>query len=86
MNPWRLGIVMKFDPIFDNYGTQSIGCLAIDPQNSHVIWVGTGENNNQRSVAYGDGVYKSIDGGKSFTNIGLKKSVSRNHTSKTCIE
>ena len=59
---------------FDNYGTQSIGCLAIDPQNTHVIWVGTGENNNQRSVGYGNGIYKSTDGGKSFTNMGLKQS------------
>ena len=63
-----------FEPIFDNYGTQSIGCLAIDPQNTHVIWVGTGENNNQRSVGYGNGIYKSTDGGKSFTNMGLKNS------------
>ena len=44
------------------------------PSNSNIIWVGTGENNNQRSVAYGDGVYKSEDGGKSFKNIGLKNS------------
>ncbi len=63
-----------FEPIFDNYGTQSIGCLAIDPQNTNVIWVGTGENNNQRSVGYGNGLYKSLDGGKSFTNVGLKTS------------
>jgi len=63
-----------FQPIFDNYGSFSIGCLALDPSNSQVIWVGTGENNNQRSVAYGDGIYKSEDGGKSFTNMGLKTS------------
>ena len=63
-----------FEPIFDKYGTQSIGCLAMDPQNTHVIWVGTGENNNQRSVGYGNGIYKSTDGGKTFTNMGLKKS------------
>ncbi len=63
-----------FDPIFDGYGTQSIGCLALDPQNANVLWVGTGENNNQRSVGYGNGIYKSLDGGKSFTNMGLKNS------------
>lgn len=63
-----------FRPIFDNYGSYSIGCVSIAPSNSSVIWVGTGENNNQRAVAYGDGVYKSTDGGKSFTNMGLKKS------------
>lgn len=63
-----------FTPIFDNYGSYSIGALALDPNNPNVIWVGTGENNNQRSVSYGDGIYKSIDGGKSFKHLGLKKS------------
>ena len=63
-----------FDPIFDNYGSYSIGALAMDPNNHNVIWVGTGENNNQRSVSYGDGLYKSIDGGSSFKNMGLKNS------------
>ena len=48
--------------------------MTIDPNNANTIWVGTGENNNQRSVAYGDGVYKSIDGGKSWKNMGLKDS------------
>lgn len=63
-----------FSPIFDNYGSYSIACVELAPSNSNTIWVGTGENNNQRSVAYGDGVYKSLDGGKSFTNMGLKNS------------
>ena len=61
-------------PIFDNYGSYSIGCVAIDPRNRHMIWVGTGENNSQRSVGYGDGVYKSLDGGKSFKKVGLGES------------
>lgn len=61
-------------PIFDNEGSYSIGCVQIDPNNTNVVWVGTGENNNQRSVAYGDGVYKSADGGKSWKNMGLKNS------------
>lgn len=65
---------VTFEPIFDNYGTQSIGCLAIDNKNTNTIWVGTGENNNQRSVGYGNGIYKSVDGGKSFVNMGLKNS------------
>lgn len=65
---------ITFKPIFDNYGVQSIGCLAIDPKNPQTIWVGTGENNNQRSVGYGNGIYKSVDGGKSFTCMGLKQS------------
>jgi photosystem II stability/assembly factor-like uncharacterized protein len=64
----------SFQPIFDSYGSYSIGCVKIAPSNSNTIWVGTGENNNQRSVSYGDGVYKSLDGGKSFTNMGLKLS------------
>jgi photosystem II stability/assembly factor-like uncharacterized protein len=63
-----------FNPIFDNYGTQSIGCITMDPKNTNVLWVGTGENNNQRSVGYGNGIYKSLDGGKSFSNMGLKNS------------
>ncbi len=46
-------------PIFDGQGSFSIGCVAIDPKNPLVVWVGTGENNSQRSVSYGDGVYKS---------------------------
>ncbi|MCU0961191.1 MAG: hypothetical protein MUF48_13910 [Pirellulaceae bacterium] len=61
-------------PIFDGYGSYSIGCVTVDPQNRHVVWVGTGENNSQRSVGYGDGVYKSLDGGKSFTRVGLENS------------
>src|SRR5262249_32306250 len=52
----------------------SIGCLAIDPRDPLTVWVGSGENNSQRSVSYGDGVYKSTDGGKSWTNVGLKGS------------
>ena len=63
-----------YSPIFDQYGSYSIGCITIDPSNSSVLWVGTGENNNQRSVAYGDGIYKSEDGGKSWKNMGLKNS------------
>ncbi|MDI9339289.1 MAG: hypothetical protein QM534_01855 [Sediminibacterium sp.] len=65
---------VSFTPVFDNEGAYSIGCLAIDPNNPNVVWVGSGENNNQRSVGYGDGVYKSEDGGKSFKNMGLPKS------------
>ena len=63
-----------FKPIFDKQAVYSIGCLAMDPNNSNVLWVGTGENNSQRNLAYGDGVYKTTDGGKSFTNMGLKTS------------
>ncbi len=61
-------------PIFDGYGSYSIGCITIDPNNRHCLWVGTGENNSQRSVGYGDGLYKSLDGGKSFKKVGLAES------------
>jgi len=46
-------------PIFDNEASYSIGCVTLDPSNPHTVWVGTGENNSQRSVAWGDGVYRS---------------------------
>ena len=59
-------------PMFENYGSYSIGTIAIDPRNPSIVWVGTGENNNQRSVSYGDGVYKSEDAGRTFRNVGLK--------------
>ena len=61
-------------PVFDNEGSFSIGCVVLDPKNPNTVWVGTGENNSQRSVAYGDGVYKSTDGGKTWANVGLKAS------------
>ena len=63
-----------WNPIFENYGSFSTACLAIDPNNNGTIWLGTGENQSQRSAAWGDGVYKSLDYGKSWTNVGLKKS------------
>ncbi len=63
-----------FSPIFDQQGSYSIGCISLDPNNVKTVWVGAGENNNQRSVAYGDGVYKSEDGGKTWKNKGLKNS------------
>jgi photosystem II stability/assembly factor-like uncharacterized protein len=63
-----------WSPIFDKYGAYSIADVEIDPNNHNVIWVGTGENNHQRALGYGDGIYKSLDGGKSFKNMGLKES------------
>ncbi|MFM8596548.1 MAG: WD40/YVTN/BNR-like repeat-containing protein, partial [Flavobacteriales bacterium] len=65
---------ITFEPIFDNYGSYSLACVTLAPSNPNTVWVGSGENNNQRSASYGDGVYKSVDGGKSFTNMGLKTS------------
>ncbi len=61
-------------PIFDGEGSYSIGTVVLDSKNPNVVWVGTGENNSQRSVGYGDGVYRSDDGGRSWKNIGLKTS------------
>lgn len=61
-------------PIFDNEASYSIGAIAVDPKNFLTVWVGTGENNSQRSVSYGSGLYKSDDGGRSWRNIGLKTS------------
>ena len=63
-----------FKPVFDGESSYSIGTVTIDPSNPNVVWVGTGENNSQRSVGYGDGVYKSVDRGKSWKNVGLKES------------
>jgi photosystem II stability/assembly factor-like uncharacterized protein len=63
-----------FTPIFDQYGSYSLGCVVVDPHNSNVVWLGTGENNNQRSVGFGDGVYKSTDAGKTWKRAGLENS------------
>lgn len=63
-----------FEPVFDSEGAFSIGCVALDPTNPLVVWVGTGENNSQRSVGYGDGVYRSPDGGKTWQKMGLEAS------------
>ena len=74
-NVWKtVNAGTTWTPIFDKYDSYSIGCVTIDPSNHHVIWVGTGENVGGRHVGYGDGVYKSLDGGKSFKNMGLKDS------------
>ncbi len=61
-------------PVFDKEGSYSIGWVTLDPIDPAVVWVGAGESNSQRSVAYGDGIYRSDDGGKNWQNLGLKKS------------
>ena len=61
-------------PIFDGESSYSIGCVAIDPQNPEIVWAGSGENVSGRHVGYGDGVYRSLDGGKTWKNVGLKAS------------
>lgn len=70
-------------PVFDNEASYSIGTVEIDPKNPLTVWVGTGENNSQRSVSYGDGVYRSDDGGKTWRNVGLKTS---EHIGKIAID
>lgn len=61
-------------PVFDDQPVYSIGCVTIDPLNPEIIWVGTGENVGGRHMGFGDGVYKSVNGGESWRNMGLKKS------------
>ena len=63
-----------YKPVFDKQPVQSIGAIAIDPKNPKVIWVGSGESWTRNSVSIGDGIYKSVDGGENWTNVGLKES------------
>ena len=65
---------LQFTPIFDEGGSYSLGCVTIDPKNTDVIWLGTGENNAQRAIGWGDGIYKSTDAGKTWKNMGLPHS------------
>ena len=63
-----------WDPIFEDQPSYSIGAVTLDPTNPEIVWVGTGENSSGRHVGFGDGVYKSTDGGKSWSNTGLESS------------
>ena len=70
---WKTGNAgTTWTPIFDKEAVQSIGDIALDPTNPDVLYVGTGEANLRNSVSFGDGVYKSTDGGKTWKNLGLK--------------
>ena len=74
-NLWKTSNNMiTWEPLFENEGAYAIGVIEMAAGNPELLWIGTGENNAQRSVAYGDGVYKSEDGGKSWKNMGLKNS------------
>ncbi len=73
---------VTWTPIFDDQPVYSIGCVTIDPNNPHTIWVGTGENVGGRHVGFGDGIYKSEDDGKTWKNMGLPNS---NHISKIIV-
>ena len=63
----------SFVPVFEKYGSASIGDIAVDQTNPDVVWVGTGEPNNRQTSSFGDGIYKTTDGGKTFTNMGLRE-------------
>ncbi|HUJ60743.1 MAG TPA: hypothetical protein VLX92_19710 [Kofleriaceae bacterium] len=63
-----------FKPVFDKQAVQSIGAITIDPQNPKIVWVGTGEAWTRNSVSIGDGIYRSVDGGETWTNMGLRES------------
>jgi len=69
-------------PVFEHQPVYSIGCVTIDPNNPHTVWVGTGENVGGRHVGFGDGIYKSTDDGISWKNMGLKES---QHISKIIV-
>ena len=71
-----------WEPIFDNETSYSIGCITIDPNNPHTLWVGTGENVGGRHVGFGDGIYRSTDAGKTWKNMGLSKT---EHLSKIIV-
>ncbi|MFN7967598.1 MAG: glycosyl hydrolase [Acidobacteriota bacterium] len=74
-NAWKTtNAGTTWTPIFDGYGSYSLGTVTIDPNDPLTVWIGSGENNSQRSVGYGDGVYVSHDGGKSFEKSGLERS------------
>ncbi|MEO5896979.1 MAG: hypothetical protein ABIS06_14895 [Vicinamibacterales bacterium] len=65
---------ITFTPIFDDGGSFTLCCVAIDPKDSNVLWLGTGENTSQRAAHFGDGIYKSTDAGKTWKRMGLEKS------------
>ena len=83
-NVWKtLNSGTTWIPIFEHYGSYSIGTISMDPKNPNILWLGTGENNSQRSVGFGDGIYKRINGGKTWKNMGLKTS---EHIAKIIID
>ena len=65
---------ITWQQVFSGEGSYATGTVVLDPANPETVWVGSGENNSQRSVGYGDGVYRSLDGGSSWQNMGLKDS------------
>ena len=78
----KLRIREPWIPIFEHYGSYSIGTITMDPRNPKVLWLEQ-ENNSQRSVGFGDGIYKSIDAGNTWVHMGLKTS---EHIAKIIID
>ena len=70
-------------PVFDDGGSYSLGVVVVDPKNSDVVWLGTGENQAQRAIGYGDGIYKSTDAGHTWKKMGLPNS---EHIAKIIID
>src|SRR5258706_16181557 len=62
-----------FTPVFETYGSASIGDIAIHPKDPNIVYVGTGEANNRQTSTFGEGIYKTTDGGRTFANMGLKE-------------
>jgi hypothetical protein len=65
---------ISFEPIFDEGPSFTLCCVEVDPRNSDIVWLGTGENHSQRSAHFGDGIYKSTDAGKTWQRMGLATS------------
>jgi photosystem II stability/assembly factor-like uncharacterized protein len=65
---------ITFNPIFDDQGSFTLCCVVVDPKDSNIVWVGSGENTSQRSAHFGNGVYKSTDAGATWKNVGLQTS------------
>jgi photosystem II stability/assembly factor-like uncharacterized protein len=74
---------LTFQPIFEKGGSYSLGCVTVDPKDPNVVWLGTGENQAQRAIGFGDGVYKSTDAGATWKNVGLPNS---EHIAKIVID
>ena len=62
-----------WESVFEEYPTASIGDIAIHPTNPNIVYIGTGEANNRQTSSFGDGIYKTTDGGRTFQNLGLRE-------------